>query len=798
MQTRSLNSNLINNSILDQKVILTHNLVLKSTKKGKYILINRLTSTAVKLSASLLEFLKRFSKKSILLSSLLAEYSDTDLLQTVSYLLKINFLIPANINEELNWFKEQVDMNQIKGFETKHFIIFYSGENNYQARNFSDFMERVFYFLIQKLRFFSAHKIIIYICNDCDEFQKFWGNVPAPDWADAFVFSSNLIIVNQHRINKTNLRGDGPFQGMVHELAHIFLNQMECQIPVWIEEGLCEYFSKNDYGLVSFDNCKQKQLYGFKEIELFANPSLLDLDNSPVGENICYRQSHSFASHLINLKGEHYFINFLTSMELGDSFNTSFKKYYHFSIDEAQKNWKKQYPQIKTCKLKTSKNLQVIKGSKNVLLYNTFYGDSLKASMEILILLESFKKKKTLNEISKKFDVEDLDPIVIQLFKNRLIVFSHDKEINCVSQNYTHKQIQKGFLINKLRLNMSNSCNMACNYCYIDPARTEHMMWPTAKKTLSLFFDLQKKSKKIESQIRFFGGEPLSNWHVMEKVFKYVNGIKKNIIVEYILNTNGTIVTEEIAETLASNRVHLSISVDGLQKVHDTFRPFKSGKGSFSKIDTNLNFLISSGCNVALSATIGDHNYNKLNELVAYIADKNRKYNSSNSLSLQSMCMEAKQKLDTVLVAEKVKAIKNAVMYSVKKGVNINFGMLLFPLNAMLGLKPKKAYCNAVAGEEICVDPEGDIYPCGNLKIKLGNIETFKATFQTYEYLNLIKRVAGSIPECKGCDIEAFCAGGCAADAFQDNNIFLPAKNCKFEQLFFKSIVREYLNGVYA
>jgi len=119
----------------------------------------------------------------------------------------------------------------------------------------------------------------------------------------------------------------------------------------------------------------------------------------------------------------------------------------------------------------------------------------------------------------------------------------------------------------------------------------------------------------------------------------------------------------------------------------------------------------------------------------------------------------------------------------------------MFPLNALLGLKATGAYCNAVSGEEICVYPGGDVYPCGALNIKMGNIENFNAIFKTTQYADLVKRVTGNIPACKGCDIEAFCSGGCAADASRDgNDIFSPAKNCQFEQLIFKALVKDYLN----
>jgi radical SAM protein with 4Fe4S-binding SPASM domain len=54
--------------------------------------------------------------------------------------------------------------------------------------------------------------------------------------------------------------------------------------------------------------------------------------------------------------------------------------------------------------------------------------------------------------------------------------------------------------------------------------------------------------------------------------------------------------------------------------------------------------------------------------------------------------------------------------------------------------------------------------------------------------------VAGNIPACRGCEIEAFCAGGCAADAFTGTgDIFHAAGNCEIEKSIFKALVRNEL-----
>lgn len=785
----------------NQKVSLSKNLVLRKNDEKEELLINRLSSTAIKSSNNLLSFLNCLRKKQILLSTLFSEYNNPELPKSIAQLLHLNFLISDSINEDFEWLKSKVDMNCIIQFRTKHFLTLYSDCVDYQARGFSDFMEEVYHSICLKLFLpidqivQNDQKIIIYICKGRDEFQKFWGPTTTPDWADAFVYSSNLMIVDQQKIMQLDVKNQGLFKGMAHELMHIFIGYMACQLPIWLEEGLCEYFSKPNLEKSFLSLCRQKKIYGFNEMELLAKQSLLDLDDSQVKGNICYRQSHSFASYLISLKGEKYFIACIMAIGIDSTFKIRFQEFYNRSVDDVEQEWRQKHPQIQAARLKTSKNLRVIKSDSNILLYNAFYGQSLKATPDIMFIIEQLKNGSTINEMSEHYDSNDFNPIIKKLYDKQLIIFDCEQETNQSYRNFDQGQIEKGILVNKLRLNMSNLCNMACDYCYIDPTQKEQMSWPIARKTLILFFDLQKQFDQKHCQIRFFGGEALLNWSVIKQVFEYVKKLKSKIKVEYILNTNGSIVTDDIARQLALNKVNISVSLDGLQKVHDTFRTFKSGRGSFSTINKNLETLISSNCNVSISATIGDHNYNNLKDLITYIADKNNKYNASISLSLQNMCMESKQSLDTVPTKEKAKIIKDAVLYAMKTGVDVSFGMLMFPLTALLGLKTLGAYCNAVSGEEICIYPNGDIFPCGTLKTKMGDIENFHAIFKTKEYLNLIQRVTGNIPGCKSCDIEAFCAGGCAADAAQgENDIFSPAKNCRFEQLFFKSIIRDYLN----
>jgi radical SAM protein with 4Fe4S-binding SPASM domain len=140
-----------------------------------------------------------------------------------------------------------------------------------------------------------------------------------------------------------------------------------------------------------------------------------------------------------------------------------------------------------------------------------------------------------------------------------------------------------------------------------------------------------------------------------------------------------------------------------------------------------------------------------------------------------------------------VEKIANAIAYAQEKGLKIEEGMLYFPFKVVTGNRIPGVYCRSM-GEELCIYPNGDIFPCGALKIKLGNIQDMDKVFKSESYGRIVHRVAGNIPACCGCEIEAFCAGGCAADAFAgQGGIFHAAGNCEIEKSIFQVLVRNYL-----
>ncbi len=152
--------------------------------------------------------------------------------------------------------------------------------------------------------------------------------------------------------------------------------------------------------------------------------------------------------------------------------------------------------------------------------------------------------------------------------------------------------------IQQLILNVTEDCNLRCQYCYLSEGyhytrnRTESKMTvATAITALDKFFMRLEKIKQFnpgkKCGITFYGGEPLLNFQTIYASIEYS---KLNCPVTPIFNitTNGTLLKDEILDYLIVNNVHISISLDGAKKNHDRNRLFTENNGSFNIVRNNI------------------------------------------------------------------------------------------------------------------------------------------------------------------------------------------------------------------
>lgn len=145
-----------------------------------------------------------------------------------------------------------------------------------------------------------------------------------------------------------------------------------------------------------------------------------------------------------------------------------------------------------------------------------------------------------------------------------------------------------------LILNVSNSCNMECAYCFANHGTYHSENGVMRPETAICAIDKVYAQCGFIGEIKFFGGEPMLALPVMEAVCSHVTELKATgkiqAVPEFRVISNGTVMTEQIAEWIQKYHVQYVISMDGFPELHDSARKMKNGDGSYAKIIENIAF----------------------------------------------------------------------------------------------------------------------------------------------------------------------------------------------------------------
>jgi uncharacterized protein len=133
--------------------------------------------------------------------------------------------------------------------------------------------------------------------------------------------------------------------------------------------------------------------------------------------------------------------------------------------------------------------------------------------------------------------------------------------------------------LDHLAVYLSNSCNLACSYCYVsvNQGPAVHLSFEQLRDSIDEFF---RKVPGPERKITFLGGEPFFNWPVLTRAAAYAREQGGRDVVLQTF-TNGTLLTTEKLAVLDDLGVHVTVSLDGRKADNDRHRVyFKSPERS--------------------------------------------------------------------------------------------------------------------------------------------------------------------------------------------------------------------------
>ena len=151
--------------------------------------------------------------------------------------------------------------------------------------------------------------------------------------------------------------------------------------------------------------------------------------------------------------------------------------------------------------------------------------------------------------------------------------------------------------IKQLVFEVTDSCNLNCKYCGLSHLYESHddrngkmLSFEKARLIIDYLFSLRDNSPSVNYPLifSFYGGEPLLNIKLIEKIVNYVE-VEKLSKVSFGMTTNAMLLDRHM-DFLAEKKFALVISLDGDEPSH-SYRVDHSGENSFLRVFRNIKLL---------------------------------------------------------------------------------------------------------------------------------------------------------------------------------------------------------------
>lgn len=146
-------------------------------------------------------------------------------------------------------------------------------------------------------------------------------------------------------------------------------------------------------------------------------------------------------------------------------------------------------------------------------------------------------------------------------------------------------------------LELTQDCNLRCRYCVFSggfPYRRAHnpatMTSEMVKSAIDAAFEHGKELNELF--ISFYGGEPLLCFNLLKEAVMYARKKSSGKTLNFAVTTNGTLLDKEKAAFLKNAEFNVLVSIDGPLPLHNRFRVFKNGRGSYGKAVEGLRTLL--------------------------------------------------------------------------------------------------------------------------------------------------------------------------------------------------------------
>ena len=345
-------------------------------------------------------------------------------------------------------------------------------------------------------------------------------------------------------------------------------------------------------------------------------------------------------------------------------------------------------------------------------------------------------------------------------------------------------------------------CNLACKYCYY---LEKNNLYQNSHRHLMSDEMLEQFTREyIEAQTM---PQVLFTWHGGEPLMRSIDFYKKALAlqkkyahgkqIDNVIQTNGTLLTDEWCEFFAKNHWLVGISIDGPQEYHDHYRVTPAGKPSWEKVMQGISLLKKHRVEWNAMAVVNAYNAEHPLEFYHFFRDNGCQYLQFTPI-VERLTEHEDGRTLASLADDREIPLADASVTPAQWG---NFLCTIFDdwvrhdvgkmfveifdctLANWMGVLPGICAYSKECGHAGVMEHNGDVYSCDHFvfpEYKLGNIRNQSLIDMLYgEKQQAFSRLKHtSLPrQCKECDMEFACHGECPKNRFEKDKYGEPGLN---------------------
>jgi radical SAM protein with 4Fe4S-binding SPASM domain len=306
-----------------------------------------------------------------------------------------------------------------------------------------------------------------------------------------------------------------------------------------------------------------------------------------------------------------------------------------------------------------------------------------------------------------------------------------------------------------LQWHITDRCNLRCRHCYQEGYSGDELTFPELLEVVEQFKDLLERRGHARGHVTVTGGEPFVRADFLD-LLDVLAGNRERF--SFAILTNGSFVDRATARRLrALGPAFVQVSLEGARVTHERIR----GRGDFDRVVSAVKHLVRERVRTLISFTAHKENVGDF----PAVARLGRRLGVSRVWADRLIPSGSGERLgDHLLTPDETRAFFEVMRRERAKAERSWFGRTEIAMHrALQFLVGGGAPYECAAGDRLLtVMPNGDVYPCRRMPIRVGNLMETPLT-DLYDRSGLLVSLREPSRVNEGCDACAWtklCRGG--------------------------------------